>query len=95
MFCYLGMVDGIISNDSDTFLFGGQILIKNMFKISSNLSNEEINSRNEMKLFSSTNILRELGLFWIDSLIDSIFFIGLNRNCLIAFALMTGSKREK
>ncbi|KAI0783664.1 hypothetical protein C8Q75DRAFT_430432 [Abortiporus biennis] len=47
----LGLVDGIITDDSDVFLFGGARVLKNMF-----------NQSKTVECFLSTDLERELGL---------------------------------
>lgn len=47
----LGLVDGIITDDSDVFLFGGERVFKNMF-----------NQSKTVECFLSTDLTRELGL---------------------------------
>lgn len=47
----LGLVDGIITDDSDVFLFGGSRVFKNMF-----------NQSKTVECFLSTDLERELGL---------------------------------
>ncbi len=47
----LGLVDGIITDDSDVFLFGGERVFKNMF-----------NQSKTVECFLTTDLTRELGL---------------------------------
>ena len=47
----LGLVDGIITDDSDVFLFGGERVFKNMF-----------NQSKTVECFLSADLTRELGL---------------------------------
>ncbi|KAF9267851.1 PIN domain-like protein [Marasmius fiardii PR-910] len=51
MLASLGLVDGIITDDSDVFLFGGQKVYKNMF-----------NQSKTVECFLSSDLTRELGL---------------------------------
>lgn len=60
----LGLVDGVITDDSDVFLFGAQRVYKNMF-----------NQSKTVELFLQTDLERELGLDR-DTLIRLAYLLG-------------------
>lgn len=60
----LGLVDGIITDDSDVFLFGGQRVFKNMF-----------NQSKTVECFLLTDLSRELGLDR-DTLVRLAYLLG-------------------
>lgn len=60
----LGLVDGIITDDSDVFLFGGLRVLKNMF-----------NQSKTVECFLLSDLERELGLDR-DKLIRSAYLLG-------------------
>lgn len=60
----LGLVDGVITDDSDVFLFGAQRVYKNMF-----------NQSKTVECFLSTDLSRELGLDR-DTLIQLAYLLG-------------------
>jgi len=60
----LGLVDGVITDDSDVFLFGAQRVYKNMF-----------NQSKTVELFLQTDLERELGLDR-DALIRLAYLLG-------------------
>jgi DNA excision repair protein ERCC-5 len=60
----LGLVDGIITDDSDVFLFGGQRVYKNMF-----------NQSKTVECFTLEDLVRELGLDR-DTLVRLAYLLG-------------------
>lgn len=60
----LGLVDGVITDDSDVFLFGAQRVYKNMF-----------NQSKTVECFLATDLSRELGLDR-DTLIQLAYLLG-------------------
>jgi DNA excision repair protein ERCC-5 len=60
----LGLVDGIITDDSDVFLFGGARVYKNMF-----------NQSKTVECFLAADLVRELGLHR-DTLIHLAYLLG-------------------
>lgn len=60
----LGLVDGIITDDSDVFLFGGERVFKNMF-----------NQSKTVECFLLTDLERELGLDR-DTLVRLAYLLG-------------------
>lgn len=60
----LGLVDGVITDDSDVFLFGGQRVFKNMF-----------NQSKTVECFLANDLVRELGLDR-DTLIRLAYLLG-------------------
>ncbi|KAF9485169.1 PIN domain-like protein [Pholiota conissans] len=60
----LGLVDGVITDDSDVFLFGAQRVYKNMF-----------NQSKTVECFLSTDLSRELGLDR-DTLVQLAYLLG-------------------
>lgn len=60
----LGLVDGVITDDSDVFLFGAQRVYKNMF-----------NQSKTVECFLATDLYRELGLDR-DTLIQLAYLLG-------------------
>jgi DNA excision repair protein ERCC-5 len=60
----LGLVDGVITDDSDVFLFGGARVFKNMF-----------NQSKTVECFLATDLARELGLMR-DALIRLAYLLG-------------------
>jgi DNA excision repair protein ERCC-5 len=60
----LGLVDGIITDDSDVFLFGGLRVFKNMF-----------NQSKTVECFSSNDLARDLGLDR-ETLINLAYLLG-------------------